>query len=238
MLDFTSLIKTSWKKTDGQKALFWKGYGFVLLFLVCIVYLPIAVLVTYFHYFTGPTLPNTTLTVFLVVALIVIAVIGVFYTIILFSTLPYFALRFLKQEEPFNFSAIARKALVHKWAIFANWFCMGFTFGIIHKLLETLTGCYTCVALQLAVFTLLHLMVSIATLEILDKNKPTFIAFANTWKLLFNNFISFILTSVWLCLLTLFSFVTLFIGAIWAVPAQYNAIALLFTDLNKGESTC
>lgn len=238
MGDFLSFAKDTWKKTYGEKALFWRAYGFVLGVLILAVFLPIAVLVAYFHYFSVLTFANTSVTVILVSVLTVIAVVGLFYNLILLASLPYLVLRFLRHEqEGVSFSVTARKALVHKWAIFANWFLFSLIFGFIHVLLKHWMTCDGCIILRSTIFTLMHLILSMAILDILDKNETAFVAFANAWKYFIQNFLDVIMVVIWCGLLSIFSLITLFIGSVWTVPAQYNAIVLLYERF-RGNKAC
>jgi hypothetical protein len=229
MLDeFFTLVRESWQKTHGEKAQFWQGYGLAALVFSLAVLLPIAALLIYFNFsFTQHFFSPFSNAVLTITLLTVITIVGILYSMFLFAAIPYLSLRYLR-NDPLTFSLAARKALVQKWPLFVNWFLFAAIYGLIYRFLKSGFACDQCAIIVACLFTMLHMILAFAILEVLDKNESPFTAFMNAWQFFIKNIVFCILVAVWLLCLSIFSVVTLFIGSIWAVPAKYNAIVLLY----------
>ncbi|MCD6046803.1 MAG: hypothetical protein K0S08_450 [Gammaproteobacteria bacterium] len=236
MLDeYFTLVRESWQKTHGEKALLWQGYGLAAFVFSVAVLLPIAALLIYFNFsFSQPLFSGFSNAVLTITLLTVITIIGILYSMFLFAAIPYLSLRYLR-NDPLTFSLAARKALVHKWSLFINWFLFAAIYGFIYRFLKSGFACDQCTLIVACLFTILHMILAFAILEVLDKNESAFTAFINAWQFFFKNILFCLLVAIWLLCLSIFSVVTLFVGSIWAVPAKYNAIALLY---DRVRSSC
>jgi len=225
-----TLARESWNKTNGEKALFWRAYGFVWLIASLAIFAPFLMLVLYFRFYDYfQHVLSAPVTFFVLFASGVLMVVGIFYSIFLFAALPYLCLRYL-QGEVITSSLAFRKVLVRKGALFLNWFFFMVIYSLLHTLLHTIWA-GQCYLLCVFAFIVFNIVWAFSLLYILDKNEDAFMAFAVSWKMFFKQPLFCLLIAVWVLVLMLFGFFTLFIGSIWAAPAQYNATVLLYQKM-------
>ena len=198
------------------------------------IVIPAIVLLAYFqHYAHFQSVLTSTSIFFIIFLSIVILVIGGFYAIFIFASLPYLCLRYL-QGKPITAEAAVKKALLNKWVILLNWLLFSMVYAILHAFTRKIfLGNDFLVSGYL--FTLIHFAWDLALLRILDKNEGVWEAFVSSWKIASQDIFLFLFAGFWVFLLSIFSVMTLLIGAIWAVPAQFNAVVLLYLTSSPDE---
>lgn len=231
-MPYIAFAKETWKKTEGEKALVWRAYGIAWLVLSLIVFVPAIALMGYFqHYQYFQTTMSGSATFFVIFTAAILFIIGGLYSIFLFASIPYLCLRHL-QGDPISVSVAVKKALLHKWKIFLNWLLFSIVYGILHTVVRKIFS-GDCVLVCTYVFILVHIIWNISVLNILDKNETAWLAFLNSWRVSVHDIALFLFSGIWVLALSLFSLLTLFIGSIWAVPAQYNTFIMLYQSMNE-----